>query len=234
MFAKEGYALIAGSLLIGAGVIFGAEQLPVMIGLPLKVLGIIIPAFTMYFFRDPQRTPPTESEDGSLLLSPADGKVLFVRDIEDEIYLNGPATQISIFLSPLNVHVNRIPAAGTVEYAEYIPGKYLVAWHEKSSELNERSQIGVKHPSGRKILFKQIAGFIARRIVFHCEVGDTVSAGERFGIVKFGSRMDIIVPRDVEISVKEGDKVAGGTSILGSFPNWPAQKETTATTAAIN
>ena len=125
---------------------------------------------------------------------------------------------MSIFLSPLNVHVNRVPADGVIEYVRYVPGDYLVAWHPKASEKNERSEIGLRHPSGTKILFKQIAGAVARRIVYHLSVGDTVKAGERFGLVKFGSRMDVLVPPGTPLDVAVGDRVTAGETILGRIP----------------
>jgi phosphatidylserine decarboxylase len=133
---------------------------------------------------------------------------------------------VSIFLSPLNVHVNRSPVDGVVEYDEYVAGEYLVAWHPKASEKNERSQIGVRHPSGQKVLFKQIAGAVARRIVYHIRVGDAVTAGQRFGIVKFGSRMDVLVSPESEIFVKVGDRVSAGETILGKLPGTVRQDST--------
>ena len=219
MFAPEGYRLIALAaalaLLLGAaGAWLGGLWLPLLGGLGLVALG-----FTLYFFRDPARTPPPEAASGRLLLAPADGRVVVVQDVAHEpLYLKGRARQVSIFLSPLNVHVNRIPADGVIEFDQYVPGDYLVAWHEKASELNERSQLGLRHVSGRRVLFKQIAGAVARRIVYHVGVGDRVKAGQRFGIVKFGSRMDVLVPPDVELRVAVGDRVQAGTTVLGRFP----------------
>lgn len=215
MFAPEGRSLIAGSLVISAlffaaGGWLGGVFLYVFIG-----IGVLPAAFTLYFFRDPKRTPPP-NPDGLLLLAPADGKVVVLQDIPYEpLYLKGPAKQISIFLSPLNVHVNRIPANGTIEFDQYVPGDYLVAWHPKASEKNERSQLGLRHPNGTRILFKQIAGAVARRIVYYPKVGDTYKAGDRFGIVKFGSRMDILVPPDTQISLKMGDRVTAGETVMG-------------------
>ena len=186
---------------------------------PLLIAGIGALAFTLYFFRDPERTPPEEGVNGRALLAPADGRIVEVVEEEhDPLYLEGPAQRISIFLSPLDVHVNRVPTNGVVEYAHYRPGDYLVAWHPKASEKNERSEIGIRHPSGTKVLFKQIAGAVARRIVYHVGEGDTVAAGERFGIVKFGSRMDVLVPPDVELDVAEGQTVRAGTTTLGRLP----------------
>lgn len=216
MFAKEGYALIAGSAFIalvigGLGWRYGGP-----IGIIMMIFGVLVLGFTLYFFRDPNRIIPTVPSN--TIMSPADGKVLLIDEIEEPLYFHGPALKISIFLSPLNVHVNRIPTDGVIEYDEYVSGDYLVAWHEKASELNERSQLGLMHPSGHKVLFKQIAGAVARRIVYHVSVGDSVKLGERFGIVKFGSRMDVIIPRASQISVAIGDKVTGGKTILGYLP----------------
>ncbi len=208
MFAPEGKGLIFGALTIFAvlallGWLNGGWFGPVIVA-----FGAVLFIFTLWFFRDPNRSI-TEVDDWTLL-SPADGKVVVIQDIEEPLYLEGPAKQISIFLSPLNVHVNRIPIGGTIEFDQYVPGDYLVAWHEKASELNERSQLGVRHASGQKVLFKQIAGAVARRIVYHVTTGDDVETGQRFGIVKFGSRMDILVPPDAEVLISLGDKVQGG------------------------
>ncbi|MEM1269704.1 MAG: phosphatidylserine decarboxylase family protein [Bacteroidota bacterium] len=216
MFAREGYALIGGSAALAAGLALAGYFLPGWAGWMLIVLGLLSLLFTLYFFRDPKRTPPAEA--GFQLISPADGKIVVVEEVDEPLYLKGRAKQVSIFLSPLNVHVNRIPADGVMEYVEYVPGDYLVAWHPKASEKNERSQLGLVHPSGAKVLFKQIAGAVARRIVFHVKEGDPVKAGERFGIVKFGSRMDILVPPESRIDVKIGDRVTAGHTILGELP----------------
>lgn len=183
----------------------------------LILLGVAALGFTLYFFRDPERTPPPDAAD--LLLAPADGKVVEVVEEPEPLYLDGPSQRVSIFLSPLDVHVNRTPAAGVVEYAEYRPGDYLVAWHPKASEKNERSEIGLQHPSGARVLFKQIAGAVARRIVYHVAPGDTVQAGDRFGIVKFGSRMDVHVPPHVALDVRVGQVVRAGETPLGRFVN---------------
>ncbi len=220
MFAREGYPIIAAVtvlavVLIALGVWLGPPWSALLIALALVAIG-----FTLYFFRDPVRTPPDEAASGNLLLSPADGRVVLVEDVANEpLYIKGPAKQVSIFLSPLNVHVNRAPATGVIEFDEYVSGDYLVAWHPKASEKNERSQLGLLHPSGHRVLFKQIAGAVARRIVYHITVGDRVRAGERFGIVKFGSRMDVLVPPSVQISAKVGDIVQAGITVIGRFPD---------------
>lgn len=219
MFAKEGYGLIVGAAVIAlvlgllGGWLGGVFQ-PI-----LMILGGLVLAFTLYFFRDPDRTPPPNAAD--LLLAPADGKVVEIVEEEDRLYHGGPVRRLSIFLSPLNVHVNRSPADGVVEFDEYVPGDYLVAWHPKASELNERSQLGLLHPSGTKVLFKQIAGAVARRIVYHVTIGDALRAGERFGIVKFGSRMDVLVPPHITYDVGIGDRVTAGETILARIPPMP-------------
>ncbi|HYE57591.1 MAG TPA: phosphatidylserine decarboxylase [Rhodothermales bacterium] len=217
MLAPEGRPLITTAFVLAAALGLGGYALGGLWGGLLIVLGVLALAFTLYFFRDPKRTTPPGAE--TLLIAPADGRVILVEDLAHEpLYLKGPARQVSIFLSPLNVHVNRIPADGVIEFDEYVPGQYLVAWHEKASELNERSQLGLRHPSGYRVLFKQIAGAIARRVVYHVRVGDPVRAGQRYGIVRFGSRMDIIVPPAVDLRVKVGDRTVGGETILGRFP----------------
>jgi phosphatidylserine decarboxylase len=212
MFAKDGYDIIAKAsilavVLTAIGLWSGGIWVFVLSG-----LGILSLAFTLYFFRDPERiTPPGED----LLISPADGKVISINRVFEDKYLKKEVTQVSIFLSPMDVHVNRIPLSGTIEFVRYVPGEYLVAWHEKASELNERSEFGLLHSSGARMFFRQITGYVARRIVFHIKEGDHVNAGDRFGMMKFGSRMDILVDSDIELMVKPGDVTVSGESVIG-------------------
>ncbi len=213
-FAKDGYSTIFGITFISIIIFLIGFFLGSWISWVLYLVAIVSIIFTLYFFRDPDRVIP---EDPNLLIAPADGKVLLVEPVMENTYIKGRGTQISIFLSPLNVHVNRIPLSGVIEYLNYFPGKYLVAWHEKSSELNERSEIGLLHNSGTKIFFKQITGFIARRITFHLTVGNEVKVGDRFGMMKFGSRMDIIVPSNISVTVKPGDITVAGESVMGKI-----------------
>ncbi|MFZ1320967.1 MAG: phosphatidylserine decarboxylase family protein [Ignavibacteria bacterium] len=177
--------------------------------------------FTLYFFRDPDRSLPNGYKDDQLI-SPADGKVVVIEDVinkEDNLFKKDePLKQISIFLSPLNVHVNRNPINGKVTYLKYIEGEYLVAFDHKSSERNERTEIGIENPeNGCKVLFKQIAGFVARRIVYDLKIGCTVTAGDRFGMIKFGSRVDILVKRDSKVLVTMDQKVIGGETIIAEL-----------------
>lgn len=197
-------------------VCIGAYFLNHWFSLVLYALMLLLTGLIFYFFRDPDRNSPTAE---NLVLAPADGKVLLIKEIEESVYLKQKATQISIFLSPLDVHVNRVPVSGRLEYVKYHPGKYLMAWNEHSSELNERADFGVSHPSGTRFLFRQITGFLARRIVYHIKEGDELNAGRRFGMMKFGSRMDVVVPGNVEILVKEGDRTVGGESVMGKIKN---------------
>lgn len=213
MFAREGYPTMTLVTVVSAVIIYVTLTfLHHWISYLIVTIDLILWSIVIYFFRDPERTPP---EGNDLIISPADGKVVLIKDIEENSYLKAPATQISIFLSPLDVHVNRNPISGKLEYLKYHPGKYLMAWDEQASKLNERADFGVLHRSGTKLFFRQITGFLARRIVYHTKEGDDLKAGERFGMMKFGSRMDIIVPNTVEISVKVGDRTWAGTSILG-------------------
>lgn len=215
MISKEGYGTIGFVLLVSVLVSgFAGYYLPQWIAYILYIVFTVLTGLTIFFFRDPERTTPT---DDDLIISPADGKVVFVKEIEEDVYIKGKATQISIFLSPLNVHVNRNPVSGKLQYLKYHPGEYLMAWTEHASELNERADFGVLHSSGTKIFFRQITGFLARRIVYNINEGDKLIAGDRFGIMKFGSRMDVVVPGNVKVTVKEGDKTVAGESILGTI-----------------
>ncbi|MGN8226476.1 phosphatidylserine decarboxylase family protein [Gracilimonas sp. BCB1] len=215
MLSKEGYPTIAlvltvSILVCGFAYYFLDHWFAYVIYAGMGTLSCL----TIFFFRDPDRNIP---EDENLIISPADGKVVFVKEVNEEVYLKDRATQISIFLSPLNVHVNRNPVSGSLEYVKYHPGEYLMAWTEHASELNERADFGVLHPSKTKIFFRQITGFLARRIVYNIKEGDEIKAGERFGIMKFGSRMDVVVPGNVEVKVKPGDTTRAGESILGEI-----------------
>ena len=171
--------------------------------------------FTLYFFRDPERITPTGE---GLVIAPADGKIVQIVEVREDEFLKADAVQISIFMSPLNVHVNRYPISGTVGYVKYHTGEFLVAFDDKSSLRNERTHIGVD--SGRmRVLFKQIAGFVARRIVVEAKEGDPAVAGQRFGMIKFGSRVDVILPRNVSVLVRPGQVTVAGETILATAPD---------------
>lgn len=214
MLAKEGYSTILVVFLFSILVAIATSYGPNWLGYLIYPLLFILCGLILYFFRDPKRSSPT---DKNLILSPADGRVVLIQKIDENEYIGEAATQVSIFLSPLDVHVNRVPVSGDLEFVKYYPGKYLMAWEDHASEMNERAHFGVKHPSGLKILFKQITGFMARRIVYHLQEGENVEAGQRFGIMKFGSRMDVILPENVKIKVKKGDRTVAGESILAEI-----------------
>lgn len=177
--------------------------------------GVAILIFSLNFFRDPDRTTPNND---NAVISPADGKVLIIKKVVPNEFMDEPCTQVSIFMSPLNVHVNRIPINGKVEYLKYYKGDYLIAYHDKADIRNERMMIGISGKYG-KVLFSQVAGTVARRIITDLKVGQNVKAGERFGMIKFGSRVDIIIPDSVSLRVKVGDKVTAGETILFEYKN---------------
>jgi phosphatidylserine decarboxylase len=212
MITKYGYDVVAVAAVLS---IVGSVAVWYFVewrGLKLGLVGVfvLLLLFTLNFFRDPDRVTPTGD---NLIIAPADGKVVLIKDVQEDDYLKGRAVQISIFMSPLNVHVNRYPLTGTVGYFKHINGEYLVAFEEKSSEWNERTLIGVER-AGTKVLFKQIAGFVARRIVADINVGDKAVAGQRFGMIRFGSRVDVIVPRRSALKVHLGDKTVAGETVV--------------------
>lgn len=212
MPTREGYLTIALVAVFAMVASFAASFLNHWTAYLVYAGMLILTGLTIFFFRDPDRNVP---DDDSLILAPADGKVVLVKETEEMKYIRGKATQISIFLSPLDVHVNRVPAGGRLEYVEYHPGGYLMAWDHRASELNERADFGIRHRTGIKIFFRQIAGFMARRIVYHISEGDQLKAGQRFGMMKFGSRMDILVPSQIEVNVRQGDRTVAGETVLG-------------------
>ncbi len=187
--------------------------------LALLGLSLFLLVFTLYFFRDPERKLPAGVTPDTII-SPADGKVVLIEKISNNypgFFEGTELMQVSVFLSPLNVHVNCYPVSGTLKYFNYIKGNYIVAFDHKSSEKNERSEIGIETRKGKKILFKQIAGFVARRIVIDLKLNSEVKAGEKFGMIKFGSRVDMLVPVGTDIKVKIGDKVTAGVTEIAKF-----------------
>lgn len=180
----------------------------------LIIASVVFFLLVVWFFRNPDRriTP-----DEALILSPADGKVVAIAEVMENEYFRDRRLQLSIFMSPLNVHVNRYPISGQVRYCKYHPGKYLVAWHPKSSELNERSTVVIRDDSGREILVRQIAGAVARRIVTYSIEERYVTQGEEMGFIKFGSRVDVFLPPGTHIRVGIGDTVTGNKTVIGDW-----------------
>jgi phosphatidylserine decarboxylase len=177
----------------------------------LALLALAFTLFTAYFFRDPDRVVPG---DPGLVVAPADGRVLSVEDVDEPTFMGGPARRVTIFLNVFDVHVQRSPVAGVVRHYEYRPGKYLVAWEPKASELNEQASLGIETPEG-PVLVRQIAGLVARRIVTRPREGDILERGARYGLIRFGSRVDLFVPVSWEIGVEPGHRVRAGSSVIG-------------------
>jgi phosphatidylserine decarboxylase len=174
-------------------------------------VSLVLTLFILFFFRDPERSVP---ESNDFVVSPADGKVIVVKDIYEPDYLKQDVKQISIFLSVFNVHVNRAPFGGTVETVRHNPGRFHVASVDKASLDNEQTAVVIANGK-RKVLVKQIAGLIARRIVCYAKPGDTIKTGERYGLIRFGSRVDIFLPKETELKVKVGDRIKGARDIIG-------------------
>ena len=181
--------------------------------------GILIGSIVLYFiilqfFRNPKVVVDSNELQ---VLAPADGKVVVIEETEEKEYFHDRKLQISIFMSPVNVHVNRSPVSGLVKYFKYHAGQYLVAWHPKSSTDNERTTVVVEVPNGPEILFRQIAGAMARRIKWYISEGDQVQQGAEFGFIKFGSRVDVFLPPNAEVKVSVGDKTKGGRTVLAEL-----------------
>jgi phosphatidylserine decarboxylase len=213
-FAREGWPFIA----IGFALTVGAYWLALRIQVwPLWVLAFVFAILTVwcaYFFRDPERTGP---RGANLVIAPADGKVIMITEVDEPLFIKGRATRISIFMNVFNVHVNRYPVDGSIDYTLYNKGKFLNAATEKSSLENEQMSVGITTPTGVKILTRQIAGLIARRIVTYSRVGMTATQGERFGLIRFGSRVDVFVPTTARIKVKLGETPIAGTTVLAEL-----------------
>ena len=213
MFHKEGFTIIIVSFLIATIVAVSAEyfigQYWIKKGLQVIALALLI--LILQFFRNPKRV--TEKNDQHIV-SPVDGKVVVIEKVYEKEYFKDERLQVSIFMSPLNVHVTRYALGGEVTFSKYHPGKYLVAWHPKSSELNERTTVVVKNPVFGEVLYRQIAGALARRIVNYAKVGDQVEQGTDAGFIKFGSRVDVFLPVDTLIDVVLNQTVRGGEDVI--------------------
>lgn len=217
MLHKEGKATILITLLVlfalNAGIQF---LLPEYVLIQNIVIGIsvVLLVIVLQFFRNPNFTPTIGD---NLVVSPADGKVVVIEEVEEAEYFKGKRLQISVFMSPFNVHVNRNPIGGLVKYFKYHPGLYLVAWHPKSSTENERTTTVIEHKNGTEVLFRQIAGALAKRIVWYVKEGEYVAQTGEMGFIKFGSRVDIFLPVGTKVSVALNQKVKGGRTVLAEL-----------------
>jgi phosphatidylserine decarboxylase len=218
---REGTA----SLLLTIGVL-GAINAALMLGFPeptpmqellqnaVLVISIILFLIVLQFFRNPKIDVQINPKH---IIAPADGKVVVIEEVEEPEYFKGKRKQVSIFMSPINVHVNRNPISGLVKFVKYHPGLYLVAWHPKASTENERTTIVIQHQNGAEVLMRQIAGALARRICWYSVEKQVVKQGEEFGFIKFGSRVDLFLPLDVEIKVTMNQVTQGGVTVVAEF-----------------
>ena len=214
---KEGYTIIAGSAVLCGSIVFGLTKMIDtssawfwLASAPVLVFFYLV----VQFFRLPSRTNRAAANE---LVAPCDGKVVVIEETEEPEYFKGKRIQVSIFMSPLNVHANWVPCEGEVTYAKYHKGLYLVAWHPKSSTDNERTTIVVKHSNGKEVLFRQIAGAVARRIVYYVKPGQRVERNEQFGFIKFGSRVDIFLPLGSEVVAKMNDVTKGNETVIARW-----------------
>ena len=216
-FHKEGYVSLLIVLLFSAIITFIAHYFfPTFFIAHLfaYLLSGFLIIVILQFFRDPKRQFTTGD---NLIIAPADGKVVVIEETTENEYFKDKRLQVSIFMSPLNVHINRYPIAGNVSFFKYHPGKFLAAWEPKSSTDNERTTVVVKHTKGTEILFRQIAGALARRIVWYCKQGDTAAQCQQMGFIKFGSRVDLYLPIGTKLNVKIGEVVRGSQTVLGEI-----------------
>lgn len=213
MFHKEGYKIITITMVVMAlGIIAAGELIPnLYIQKTIQVILLILTLLVLQFFRNPKRNTVSNPNH---IIAPVDGEVVVIEEVEENEYFKDKRRQISIFMTPLNVHVTRYPISGKVLFSKYHPGKYLIASHPKASTENERTTIVVENETVGAILYRQVAGAVARRIVNYAEVGDDAFQGTDAGFIKFGSRVDIYVPLDMKIEVKLGDKVRGGERVI--------------------
>lgn len=215
---KEGYKIIAGTLVLLAVINISFNYFYPELNYFFNVLIIVSVIFFLFvvsFFRKPFRKIFV---DDTKIIAPADGKIVVIEEVEETEYFKDKRLQVSIFMSPANVHINWLPVSGTIEYVKYHPGKFLVAWHPKCSTENERNTVVIKDEDGDEILLRQIAGFLARRIVSYPAVGQELEQGNEFGFIKFGSRVDLFLPLDAKIEVSLNQKVKGNTTILATLP----------------
>ncbi len=216
MFHREGRVIILSTFFITALIVLAAHFYinDPSIKMIIQVVSVLILILILQFFRNPKRIANKNFDE---IHAPVDGKVVVIERVMETEYFKEERQQISIFMSPVNVHVTRYPASGVIKYSKHHPGKYLVAWHPKSSEENERTSVVIRTPKFGDILYRQIAGAMARRIVNYAEEGESVQQGEDSGFIKFGSRVDLFLPLDARIAVKLNQKVKGAITCIASI-----------------
>jgi len=214
MFHKEGFFIIIFTFLFTAGIALGAEYFVSIVWLKfaLQIVSLGLLVIVLQFFRNPKRTTPINTEH---IIAPVDGKVVVIEEVFEKEYFKDQRLMVSIFMSPINVHVTRYAMSGKVLFSKYHPGKYLVAWHPKASEENERSTIVLENKTFGGILYRQIAGALARRIVNYAQEGQDVVQGTDAGFIKFGSRVDLYLPIGTKINVELDQMVKGGVDVIG-------------------
>ena len=216
MFLKEGFKIIVNTFLLCSAIALSAEYWidSFWIQKSVQVGSLIILLLVLQFFRNPKRVTTL---NGNHIISPVDGKVVIIKEVFEKEFFKDKRLQVSIFMSPLNVHVTRYVISGSVSFIKYHPGKYLVAWHPKSSELNERTTIVLENENVGQILYRQIAGAVARRIVNYAKVGDKVIQGSDAGFIKFGSRVDVFLPLGAKINIQKDQAVNGGVDCIAEL-----------------
>ena len=213
MFHKEGLNIILSTFVITSILIIALDYYEVKNAFPIKIFLIIILGLVLQFFRNPKITV---NKNENHILSAVDGKVVIIEEVFEPEFFKEKKLQVSIFMSPLNVHVTRYPICGDIIFSKYHPGAYLVAWHPKSSTKNERTTVVVQNKVFGKLLYRQIAGALARRIVNYAKVGDLAEQGKDAGFIKFGSRVDLFLPIGTKVNVKLNQRVKGGITVIAS------------------
>lgn len=216
MFHKEGQTIILITFFVTVGIILSSQFYVEIdwLRILLQITALVILVLILQFFRNPKRLVTPNFDE---IIAPVDGKVVVIEEVEETEYFKEKRKQVSIFMSPLNVHVTRYASSGTITYSKYHPGKYLVAWHPKSSTENERTTVVIHTPKFGEILYRQIAGALARRIVNYAEEGDQVTQGEDAGFIKFGSRVDLFLPMNAQITVNLNEKVIGAKTCIATL-----------------
>ncbi len=226
MFHREGQKIILTTFFIVCAAVLLSQFYidTVWLRFGLQIIALVFLILILQFFRNPKRKVPKNFDE---ILAPVDGKVVVIEEVEENEYFKDKRIQVSIFMSPINVHVTRYPVSGSIKYSKYHPGKYLVAWHPKSSTDNERTTVVVRTPKFGDILYRQIAGAMARRIINYAEEGESVQQGDDAGFIKFGSRVDLLLPLDCVVTVKLNQKVVGAKTCIATVVDKDEEAEIT-------